>query len=478
MFLRFNYAILQMFIEDLPEGRSFLILKVSAFLFQKGRKGAFFICPGLTTCIFFVRKSKDREQKPAYGHAYRIRKVSGRERRLKMNFGNDNFTNRFIDENQTEAFLTDMCSKDKWFRVATSDLLSKSMTDSPLSVQDERMSKNFIGVTDDAILDTMQNSALVLSYPDKARYERPDALLRDTAVAGLLDRAGIRGSALKRVKKKNPANYVMLVNTCLDVWSNQALLLERGGKISAIHGGDNKDYAVLPQDELFNVLKTTMAKESASFVDAYIDHTVTLAEYQLPKGSLSKCEQTMADHGYPLDPNWFPRLKFYTSDTSNSSVTLSAQIQNGSSMIPVGNPIRLNHRNGATVADFEKKFDKLFAMFKDGFNRMVELVNCPVFAPAKMAEQLAKANNLPLRPLATVIAERMLKGEMTGTATAFDVYVVLADSVAAYRKATGSTQMALVMEETLARILFSDIDIWNSEFDEINGTVAAAQSVA
>jgi hypothetical protein len=70
-----------------------------------------------------------------------------------------------------------------------------------------------------------------------------------------LDRAKINGSALPKLSRSKLSE---VLNSCLELHSNDALLLIWDEKVAAIHSGDSKDYSVLPISELLGLLQTKL----------------------------------------------------------------------------------------------------------------------------------------------------------------------------------------------------------------------------
>ena len=93
--------------------------------------------------------------------------------------------------------------------------------------------------------DTLKNTRLVLET------EEGDYPVRNCAIKTILERARISGNALSKVKKDVFAD---IVNYCLNVAQGDALLKIADEKVSALHGGDESDYAILEIPELFNEL--------------------------------------------------------------------------------------------------------------------------------------------------------------------------------------------------------------------------------
>ena len=161
----------------------------------------------------------------------------------------------------------------RWERVATNDLYIEALDEySPLC---EDRSAFEASVTEDAVKDTVKNLGLSLKYGSD-RYP-----MRDTAYKSLLDRARIGGAALLKLKRSDLA---YMLNLCLPLYKDMALLLIREQKVTAAHSGDAKDYAILPVDELLESVKLMLDGRfpGNSFESGYSDHTLTHAEWSLP----------------------------------------------------------------------------------------------------------------------------------------------------------------------------------------------------
>lgn len=75
---------------------------------------------------------------------------------------------------------------------------------------------------------------------------------RMTAYKSLLDRAKIGGNSLPKLHREILAE---VLNSCLNLYSSDALVLVRDEKVAAVHSGDEVDYSILPIDELLRTLR-------------------------------------------------------------------------------------------------------------------------------------------------------------------------------------------------------------------------------
>lgn len=125
-------------------------------------------------------------------------------------------------------------------------------------------------VSRDAIEDTAENLKLAIKVKDKFFP------LRDTAYKSLLDRAKVGGSALPKLPREKLAE---LINSCLALHKDSALLLVRDEKVSAAHSGDTRDYSVLEIDQLLDGLQSKMDERfpGNQFSGGYVDHSITLS---------------------------------------------------------------------------------------------------------------------------------------------------------------------------------------------------------
>ena len=156
------------------------------------------------------------------------------------------------------------------------------------------------GISKEALYDTMENLGLAIRV-NGAYYP-----VRETAYRSLLGRAKIGGTALPKLEKQKLAD---VLNNCLRLFKQDALVLVRDEKVSAVHSGDDADYSVLPIDELLNVLQTKLDErfpgnvfkegyENLKFIREYVmqqknEFVLSFWQYldfsQLQAGELERC---------------------------------------------------------------------------------------------------------------------------------------------------------------------------------------------
>lgn len=161
-------------------------------------------------------------------------------------------------------------------------------------------------VSQEAIVDTAENLGLAIRVG--GRYFP----LRDTAYKSLLDRAKINGTALPKLAR---AKLAEVLNSCLELHKDSALLLIRDEKVSAAHSGDSRDYSILEIDQLLDGLQKKMDERfpGNEFESGYSDHAITSASWKLPdqKESLLSTYEKMLEAGGEESPGgqtdaWHP----------------------------------------------------------------------------------------------------------------------------------------------------------------------------
>lgn len=126
----------------------------------------------------------------------------------------------------------------------------------------------------EVVEDTMENTRLMMAFGGK------DFPVRSCAVKTILERARISGNALNKV---SCSALTEILNYCMDVASGESLVKVADSKISAVHGGDPKDYAILNMKELFQKVSEFLASEypGNTFVTAHFDHAMSMAIWSL-----------------------------------------------------------------------------------------------------------------------------------------------------------------------------------------------------
>ena len=304
-------------------------------------------------------------------------------------------------------------------------------------------------VSRDAIEDTAENLKLAIKVKDKFFP------LRDTAYKSLLDRAKVGGSALPKLPREKLAE---LINSCLALHKDSALLLVRDEKVSAAHSGDTRDYSVLEIDQLLDGLQSKMDERfpGNQFSGGYVDHSITSASWTLPDQKtelLDTYTKLLAAEGKTaMAAKLMPGIRFSTSDTGVASAKVSALLVGLQYPIHIGGMISVEHRRQSKVPDFVESLDMLFAQFGDSVARLSGLLSIHLDHPVHAMTAICKRLALPKKAAMEAIDMfEMAIGE--DSATAHDVFVAMQE-IPFILKTQGTPESKLLaLQENMARAL-------------------------
>ena len=304
-------------------------------------------------------------------------------------------------------------------------------------------------VSRDAIEDTAENLKLAIKVKDKFFP------LRDTAYKSLLDRAKVGGSALPKLPREKLAE---LINSCLALHKDSALLLVRDEKVSAAHSGDTRDYSVLEIDQLLDGLQSKMDERfpGNQFSGGYVDHSITSASWTLPDQKtelLDTYTKLLAAEGKTaMAAKLMPGIRFSTSDTGVATAKVSALLVGLQYPIHIGGMISVEHRRQSKVPDFVESLDMLFAQFGDSVARLSGLLSIHLDHPVSAMTAICKRLALPKKAAMEAIDMfEMAIGE--DSATAHDVFVAMQE-IPFILKTQGTPESKLLaLQENMARAL-------------------------
>ena len=304
-------------------------------------------------------------------------------------------------------------------------------------------------VSRDAIEDTAENLKLAIKVKDKFFP------LRDTAYKSLLDRAKVGGSALPKLPREKLAE---LINSCLALHKDSALLLVRDEKVSAAHSGDTRDYSVLEIDQLLDGLQSKMDERfpGNQFSGGYVDHSITSASWTLPDQKtelLDTYTKLLAAEGKTaMAAKLMPGIRFSTSDTGVASAKVSALLVGLQYPIHIGGMISVEHCRQSKVPDFVESLDMLFAQFGDSVARLSGLLSIHLDHPVNAMTAICKRLALPKKAAMEAIDMfEMAIGE--DSATAHDVFVAMQE-IPFILKTQGTPESKLLaLQENMARAL-------------------------
>lgn len=304
-------------------------------------------------------------------------------------------------------------------------------------------------VSREAIEDTAENLKLAIKVKDRFFP------LRDTAYKSLLDRARVGGSALPKLPREKLAE---VINSCLALHRDSALLLVRDEKVSTAHSGDTRDYSVLEIDQLLDGLQSKMDERfpGNQFSGGYVDHSITSASWTLPDQKtqlLDTYTKLLAAEGKTaMAAKLTPGIRFSTSDTGVASAKVSALLVGLQYPIHIGGMISVEHRRQSKVPDFVESLDMLFAQFGDSVSRLSALLSIHLDHPVNAMTAICKRLALPKKAAMEAIDMfEMAIGKES--ATAHDVFMAMQEIPFILKIQGTSENKLLALQENMARAL-------------------------
>lgn len=381
-------------------------------------------------------------------------------------------TKIFNLEEDAINFFTEQSKTDVWKRVFISEMKVKPLEDNPIMLKEIAEELNMESVSDEAILSTMADKKLALSFPLEKIECRP---IRYTAFNTLCQRAGLSGSALTcydnklRQSEMPPANKAIVLNYGLECFhGSKALILLRNEKVSAVLSGDPMDYSILPVSELLKCLCDGLRKEfdNVKFSLASTNHEISIIDFVIKdKVILEKVTDILSREKVTLPKSASVNVKFATSDVGLSGANLYPMVifdMNGvKAEMMLGSPLKLAHKSGNSVVHFENNVRQLATYFQETAEKVAKLNTIFLTHPYGCFKAVAHKLGLPKNEaLETAEEFDLMRPEH---ATAYDMFWYMWEIVnryeknctAAHKKVDISKKINL--QESIARIVNMDI---------------------
>lgn len=357
----------------------------------------------------------------------------------------DEFHKGFFERGDFLAFIEEREENSDWEKVKSSELRFYPIADGQRasSMLEEKLRKQG---KECVFKDTMEHTRLILKVRDEL-YP-----IRSCAIKTILERARVSGNALNKVQKTELAQ---ILNYCMKVAGGDALLRFCEDKISAVHGGDASDYAVLKTPELFRRTVEYLQDNFSgyTFAGASYDHSIVTAVWSLDneEALLKEYKESLQTHGLPCDEIQLG-LRLTTSDTGQSGANLYPMIFFGSELrnIPLGSPLKLHHKNKADLARFDEQLNLLYAQYSKALGNMQSMMDVYVLHPINAMLGVMKRIGIP-KKYATLIAEdyRLKRGDTA--CSAYEAYLQISEVIYLMQCDGAEGSKIVMMEENIAR---------------------------
>ena len=359
----------------------------------------------------------------------------------------DNFKCSFGNSDQFLDFLKERKEKSLWMKAPSNSLQFKPLEkDSELGSLYMQLYQS--NGSAEILVDTMENTSLLLSV------NGADYPVRSCALKTILERARISGNALGKVSK---SVLTQILNYCLDVATGDSLIKVADDKVSAVHGGDPSDYAVLEMLPMFQSVKDFLDDEfpGNSFLTANYDHSVVTAIWSLDGQTndlLDTYYQELAANGLSGKVNVTPGLRVTTSDVGVSGANLYPILLNkhGDKIIPLGAPIKTEHSNGVNLDKFEAQLKLLYARFRESIEKHKKMMGIEIRYPKNTMLGVLKHIKAPKKASYEALDQFLaLNGEQP--CTAYELYLAMSEVIFLIQCEGASGVRIAQLEECIAK---------------------------
>ena len=299
---------------------------------------------------------------------------------------------------------------------------------------------------EDVISDTLDGTQLILKADGEC------IPVRNCAIKTIFERARISGNALSKVERPVLAK---ILNHCMKVADGQALLKVADDKVSAVHGGDKSDYSILEMYELFAKTSDYLYDnfEGVKYAGGFYDHSAVTALWSLEGNSkLVETYKNLLDlHGVKCK-ELVASARLTSSDVGISGANLYPALIADGKNIPLGSPLKLEHKHGATMEHFEKKLAMLYSQYDLAIGKLKDLISVTVRYPVNAMMGVMKKIGIP-KKLAMEAIERYKAIHSLGFASAHDIYYGISEVIFMMQCNGESGTRVTQMEETVSRAL-------------------------
>lgn len=357
----------------------------------------------------------------------------------------DGYFSLFAGEGDFLSFLKSRKDKTIWDKKASNNLRFEALVKD--TARTEAIVDNFKATgKEDVIADTLEGTQLVL------RAGKECIPVRNCAIKTILERARISGNALSKVDRRV---FAKILNHCLKVADGQALLKVSDEKLSAVHGGDKSDYSVLDMYELFAKTSDYLNDnfKDVSYAGGFFDHSLTTALWSLDGNSelVKTYKDLLTLHSVKFH-DLKASVRLTTSDVGISGVNLYPSLIVDGKNIPLGSPLKLEHKNGAKMKDFERKLSMLYSQYDLAIGKLESLISIIIKNPSNTMIGVMSKIGIP-KKYGVPALEKFNAIHGSGLCTAHDIYYGIAETVFFMQCAGEGGVRVTQMEEIVSRAL-------------------------
>lgn len=360
----------------------------------------------------------------------------------------DSYRRVCYDQEEFFACLKRIGKNSFWERRKSKSLRLVAITEDSQIAKELKEQYADDGLDEEIITDTIINTGLLL----KVRNQYYP--VRTCAIKSILDRAGIKGPGLKKVEKNV---YARILNDCLKVAKGEALLRVSEGKVSAVLGGDCHDYAVLDMEQIFlhSVEYLYQQFKGCTYLGGFYEHDMASALWELSGEDklLEAYKEELRLHGKYVE-EMKPVVRITTSDTGAGGANIFPMLVAGkeNTTINLGDPLRLGHRNGTKLSEFDEQLKMLYGKYQLATGNLIKLLQIDILNPVNCMKGIMDKLGIARKYEAEAV-ELFKAQHGEDPCTAHDIYYGISEILYMLTCEGAEGSRIARMEETIARAL-------------------------
>lgn len=374
----------------------------------------------------------------------------------------DNAKKTFSTVEEFTEFLQTRASGKKWLTADLYEMVFNAIGCGPLFMSQVRDNlKLGTEVSDDAILSTITDG-VVMGTEKGSEFA--------VTIEGknyLLDSIGLYSAAMMLIGNTNKFAKLSMnkKKEALDVF----LSLKAKKPVKVLYAFEkvrtvqSEHYSIMEQEELVDTLLKYMdtAFPNPKFEGASYEHHLTQATWALPEQKKDLMEdymRTCKAAGITSTEDFEPCIKFQTSDTGASAVTLIAVLKKGNFEIPIGEALKLPHMSNNGIPEFEGELEKVYAQYKDLTACLSRIVGVTIEHPTNCIRKIGELVKIPPTYLDSAVEAFELTTDEGEPVHAHDIFFALEETIfeMSLNKVADSTCERV--RENLARTLAASFD--------------------
>ena len=177
---------------------------------------------------------------------------------------------------------------------------------------------------------------------------------------------------------------------------------------------------------------------------------------------LQEYRELLEKHRLPTD-GLKAGLRLTTSDVGYSGANLYPLlfVGSGAKILPLGSPLKLEHKNGASLEKFDSQLNLLYAQYGKALSSLEKMMSLILFHPVNTLLGVMKRIGIP-KKIAMEVAENFQQQYGEACCSAYEVYLGITEAEHILMRDEPEGAKIVKMEENIARavhIRWKDYDL-------------------